>query len=272
VKEWYWLGVVVNLCCISLICIISHAQAQDEVAARYDAATGHLVLFDDPFQGIVLWADNGGRPFVGRFDHFLVTQWLDSAEAIVDTSSTAPRRENQLTPALPEQDTGAVYLARIADGAADSRLAFIFSLQEATPVIVLTFDQTTVRRILAQLRRLAAITSTRQPESQRPIHINPGIAANQGALRSAQAPKYPEELRRACVTGSVWVTFVVDDDGRVDKERIGIVYSDHPSFSTSTHALLERARFHPFVRAGTRVRAQLYQVIRYSIAENRCRQ
>ena len=68
------------------------------------------------------------------------------------------------------------------------------------------------------------------------------------------SPAYPESLRAAGVPGRVVAEFVVDGQGRVDPETIGIVSSTHPLFTTAVAEALVGARFTPAYREGHVVR------------------
>lgn len=70
----------------------------------------------------------------------------------------------------------------------------------------------------------------------------------------APAPAYPDSLRDARVSGRVVAEFIVDAQGRVDPETVGIVSSTHPLFAAAVRAAVGDARFSPAYREGRVVR------------------
>ncbi|HEY0778266.1 MAG TPA: TonB family protein [Gemmatirosa sp.] len=68
------------------------------------------------------------------------------------------------------------------------------------------------------------------------------------------APAYPDSLRAANVAGRVVAEFVVDAQGKVDPETIGVLSSSHRLFAAAVHAALLDARFSPAYREGHVVR------------------
>ena len=56
------------------------------------------------------------------------------------------------------------------------------------------------------------------------------------------------------VTGVVVTEFVVDANGRIERETVGVVYSPDPLFTTAVSAALDEARFIPAMRGGHPVR------------------
>jgi TonB family protein len=72
-------------------------------------------------------------------------------------------------------------------------------------------------------------------------------------------PAYPDAMRAASVPGQVLVEFVVDADGLVERETVGVISSNEPVFAEAVKEAAPSARFVPAVRRGSRVR-QLVQV------------
>ncbi len=71
----------------------------------------------------------------------------------------------------------------------------------------------------------------------------------------AVAPRYPEALRRAGVSGTVVVKFIVDTLGRVDSESIEVLSSSHDLFTAAVRDVLFGLRFNPATFGNHRVRA-----------------
>jgi len=75
---------------------------------------------------------------------------------------------------------------------------------------------------------------------------------------SIQQPEYPDSLRGAGVSGSAVVEFIINADGKVDRESIGVVSATHIQFGEAVRLALLDANFFAAQRAGRPV-AQLFQ-------------
>jgi len=71
-------------------------------------------------------------------------------------------------------------------------------------------------------------------------------------------PKYPRELEKSGIEGSVQAQFVVDADGRVDSRTFKVLHSSHPDFSQAVQDQVYRMSFEP-ARIGGRPVRQLVQ-------------
>lgn len=74
-------------------------------------------------------------------------------------------------------------------------------------------------------------------------------------------PTYPSELRKAKVEGSVTITFVVDETGRVEDARVE--KSSHPEFEKPGLEAIRKWRFRPGRKDGQPVRTYLVQTFRF---------
>ena len=114
-------------------------------------------------------------------------------------------------------------------------------------------------------------TENARSASKRPIDLERMIeslkifAADQVDTPAALAAsstldiEYPPELYSSSVSGSVLAEFVVDSTGSVEQETVSIVASSHPLFSAATLKALQKARFTPAVKGGSRVRQVVQQ-------------
>lgn len=84
------------------------------------------------------------------------------------------------------------------------------------------------------------------------------------ALRSVQ-PRYPEQLSRAGVEGTVVARFVVDTTGRVERPTIEIVRADQALFEQSVREALIRMRFTPAEAGGRKVRQLVEQPFTFAL-------
>ena len=80
---------------------------------------------------------------------------------------------------------------------------------------------------------------------------------------SSISPKYPPELLRARVEGTVVLLFVVDESGRVLEPRVES--TTHPAFEQPALEAVRRWKFRPGSREGTSVRTYMRLPMRYRI-------
>jgi TonB family protein len=82
------------------------------------------------------------------------------------------------------------------------------------------------------------------------------------------APRYPDELRRAGLSGETLLEYVIDRDGRVVPGSIRVMRTSHPAFAQSAIESLKRARFNPARRAGRSIAVVVRQRIRFESRES----
>src|SRR3954464_146539 len=75
---------------------------------------------------------------------------------------------------------------------------------------------------------------------------------------------YPPSLFAAHTRGSVLAEFVVDREGRVEKETFGIVSATHPLFADAVKTAVLAATFKPAVKQGKAVRQLVHQPFEFS--------
>lgn len=76
-------------------------------------------------------------------------------------------------------------------------------------------------------------------------------------------PRYPLELKKAKVTGSVVLLFVLNEGGRVEDPRIE--FSSRPEFEKPALAAVRKWRFKPGTRNGKAVRSYVRQQILFNL-------
>jgi protein TonB len=84
-------------------------------------------------------------------------------------------------------------------------------------------------------------------------------------LRAVVVPRYPAVLASAGVEGSVLAEFVVDTLGRVERETIVMLRSDHRQFDLSVRDALARMRFVPAEVQGRKVRQLVQQPFSFAL-------
>jgi len=78
-------------------------------------------------------------------------------------------------------------------------------------------------------------------------------------ITSMQEPDFPDSLRAIGVGGSAVIEFIVEADGKLNKESIGVVSATHSKFSDAVRLAVLDATFSPAVKAQRPV-AQVYQL------------
>jgi len=84
--------------------------------------------------------------------------------------------------------------------------------------------------------------------------------------RDNPRPRYPDELQRAGIEGTLLVQFVVDSTGRVDEKTLIFPNDAQPGFLRAVRDALLRSRFFPAELAGMRVRQLVQQQFSFVIA------
>ena len=84
--------------------------------------------------------------------------------------------------------------------------------------------------------------------------------------RDNPRPRYPAELQRAGIEGTLLVQFVVDSTGTVDEKTLNFPKDAQPGFLRAVRDALLRSRFFPAELAGTRVRQLVQQQFTFVIA------
>jgi protein TonB len=76
-------------------------------------------------------------------------------------------------------------------------------------------------------------------------------------------PRYPDDLRRAGLSGETLLEYIIDREGRVVSGSIRVLGTSHPAFAQSAIESLKRARFNPARRAGRSIAVVVRQRIRF---------
>lgn len=126
---------------------------------------------------------------------------------------------------------------------------------------------------LAHLARIAAIvvTATLLPVAARAqdevynlqqLDRQPKVASNEMAARLL-ARSYPPALKRAGVTGTVEIEFVVDATGKVEPTSLKILDSTSPELTEAAKTAVPGIRFTPGEKKGKAVRSLVSLPITY---------
>lgn len=85
--------------------------------------------------------------------------------------------------------------------------------------------------------------------------ITAAMLDNKPAVRNQREPVYPYDMKKAGISGTVWVEFVVDENGRVQDVRVR--KTTHVAFNDATIAAVSAWRFEPGLRNGLPVRFRM---------------
>lgn len=81
-----------------------------------------------------------------------------------------------------------------------------------------------------------------------------------------RAPRYPDALRAAGVSGVVTVRFVVDTLGRIEPGSLQVIESPNEQFTAAVLAVLRDTRFSPGEARGRAVRVLVQRSFRFELA------
>jgi periplasmic protein TonB len=81
-------------------------------------------------------------------------------------------------------------------------------------------------------------------------------------------PEYPRELRRVGAPGRARLEYVVGPGGRVEPATIRVVEATQPAFAQAAVKAIRDGVFHPGVKGGRYVRAQVKQLIAFNISSH----
>lgn len=87
------------------------------------------------------------------------------------------------------------------------------------------------------------------------------------AVLHQPSPRYPSTLRLAGIEGRVFVEFVIDTAGHLERGSLRIVERTHAGFEASALETLERSIFTPARKGGVPVRQRTFQAIVFRIRE-----
>ena len=76
---------------------------------------------------------------------------------------------------------------------------------------------------------------------------------------SLPEPEYPDSLRAAGISGSAVIEFIIEADGKINRESIGVVSATHIRFADAVRLVVLEAVFTPAIKAQRPV-AQVYQL------------
>jgi TonB family protein len=245
--------------CLLLSSSIALAQP---LAAQFnpDSTVGRIALpgidilvFTDSSFGVAIWVNLATTSDVWSlqdFDPDLVELWIPQARRIMEAEQELAQGDYVETTALPGSRSSLHFVRQRRDGLWNDSL-----------LLVVTGDTTVPRGLPlplhaaeALLEALAVVGPRARGRPETDV-----VQKTQPVLRRGDYPSYPHLLERLAVSGQVFVMYVVDSTGRVNRGDVHVIYSDNELFTNAVLEALSGWRFDPAERSGSPVAARVNQ-------------
>lgn len=95
--------------------------------------------------------------------------------------------------------------------------------------------------------------------------FSPTLLDEPPSTRRQKAPLYPPSLRNSGTTGTVWVSFLVDENGRV--QNVKVIKSTNQGFDEATVAAVSEWRFVPGTHKGLPIRFRMSVPVVFSLSD-----
>jgi beta-lactamase regulating signal transducer with metallopeptidase domain/outer membrane biosynthesis protein TonB len=159
-------------------------------------------------------------------------------------------------PTAPEADSPSTARPSSAQPVGPRALTAVTTVAVRAPTPLTPVAQDTTKRPVKQVERRFLIPSSQPSKQTTALPSDAPVVPDTGS----SAPRYPQILIRAGVSGVTIVQFVVDTTGRPIPETMKVVRSSHELFTNSVQAALPGLRFHAARVAARNVR-QLAQMV-----------
>ncbi len=239
-----------------------------------------LLVFPDPATGLYVWAEwkdpSIGEAHVGRFDPADIEAFIASAQELIsqDRPSDLSQRYAHSDP-IQDIDQGHMQLARYLDGefwARDYTLQ-LFRTESATLGMDVTMTKKDIGELLDDLREIVTKTKWEPDYHDGIMHGNPAILRTMPGEDPDNEPiTYPVVLLDAGlsrhnepVQGDTFISFVLDENGELDKKSIRVWMSDHRSFSREVTGKVKNWQFYPVVIDGVAIPVHVFFRIPFRI-------
>lgn len=139
-----------------------------------------------------------------------------------------------------------------------------FTIPEGLPPIDSRIGTMTMTDFITTARDTLRSAGTRSGHGDAPM--TGMMVERQVMARAGNAPpRYPGTLRNTGVEGVVYAQFVVDTTGRVERESIRFIRSDHQLFEHAVNESLLRSRYSPAEAGGRKVRQLVEQAFSFAV-------
>lgn len=246
------------------------ATARD--VRRFKWAPANLLVYRDSVGAVTLWfatnryaVADGKRTqleLVASFEPAEVEIWVELTRQLLaleapphpgDTSSIvasgALRAVNGELLAATRQRKGS---------SLDHEIRLLISPKELEKRLVFRLGASEVHPLLDAMGSIATHSTYTPPtprdttarRDEQPVRLGGGRLS---------LPRYPGHLQSRGIEGEVWVSYVVDEAGRVELPTIETLLSDHPDFVAAVRSWLAREQFEPHTVSGVPKRQRVEQ-------------
>ena len=226
-----------------------------------------VALIADSVYGTTLWVGSTDDPFhgfVALFDPQSVRQWIPLARELMNDAEASLTAS---TPSLPASGGGDFFVVRSLVHNEETTWFLVYRMSpDATmpPIQIALTDLQAVVRSWEALN--AALPNALVSSSQElPVSLATLSQADFPMRESGPLLRYPSHLRRQGIEGEVWLQFVIDAEGTVDRESILVVYATHPDFADPAVRNIGRTRFSPGFVNGESVSVLMTQEVHFTI-------
>jgi TonB family protein len=236
-----------------------------------------------PLMDIVVVPDSGGLWFLAApnpwttqwesgshlvqlcIDPLTALQWTSVAANLVAAGSERPKGKQlaSFTPPLPDKVGPEIVVlgTNPKSRSADDKFVLLVS-DSAKDVRWKSFvSSSDVKIFLKALEETARDSREGAPTALRwstPADEEPDTAVR---IVSQPRPAFPQRLASRGRVGRVWMSYVVNADGRVDQESFFPLLSDDSLFTKAAIDALRRGQFRAAIREGQTVPHRVFQVI-----------
>jgi hypothetical protein len=236
---------------------IAQTWAVDPAVERIAWGPVNVLVRADSCNGVHLWAQSSklgytGSPiaYVAAFDPDLLNPWLDRANFVL-TFQSPPAGDSVLalqTPPLIAFDSSRLVLGRRSHKGKWAKQVTLLFLDPAGAhpwSIETTLDEADD---FLQVLWAQGLRSGVCPDTTSPLEANPIAEGTCPVPLGNPHPLFPEHL--VGLSGEVWMTFVVQADGRPDPTSFRAVLFDNSAFADAAFEALRHARYRPATRLG----------------------
>ncbi len=261
-----------------------------------------FLVFGDSSHGVQMLVSPNlqsaqGREEQGRYVTIMLEpkplqQWAISVAALVDSFSKVSRKDQTpfATVILPG-DLGRAGLRLLSDPARNKKTPFYLEILDSVDLYPIAktpewFIAATRSDVLALLTALdagaqqSAYDTTTRPLSGRatsPSSSDPFDSVRvyqvfqlerRPSLSRQWQLQYPEAARMARREGRVWLQFVIDTSGVIERESLRILMSDGEDFTQAALKGIDQARYQPAMVFGRPVRVMVWQPINFTLSRH----
>lgn len=266
------------LACLSgLLAVAGVAQSwrpDSTTIKRLNWGTVDVLVQADSVNGLLVWAETSPLAFHGQRQSFSASfspesldSWVERAGLIISTTAPPQNSTTDLaSPPLIARDGSRLYVfRRQKKGRWESRIGILLSAGAGHNPWHIDTDRADAVA-LVQALWVQGGRSRQQPDLKVVHDANPlNPRSCPTVVPGTLVLRYPDLLAHRGEMGQVWMSYVVQQDGRVDTTSVRVLLSDEPQFALAAIQALHRARFEPAKVGGVPVAAWVHQQFYFRI-------